>query len=445
MKLNPWQWLLLVLGLVTFGGCSSGPAPSPPTTTPVELTRLVQVNQIEILKLATEPPQIRVIVHGQLPNPCVKIDNVTVEQNGSQYAATLVTSRLANDSCPETPVDFEKTFLLDGAGLGPGTYGVTVNGVSETFEISGASASPAAPTVGAATTPSPAPEVSPTPVPSLVQGATAREEGCTDKAGFFGDVTVPDNTIFAPEETFVKTWRFRNEGTCTWAGYSLVFAGGDLMGASESTPIATVNPNDIFEVSLQLKAPAKSGVYQSNWWFQNAEGKRFGLNAHGKDLFWVKIVVHPPVAAGGESGKQPDCAYQTNADYESAVLQLINDARTAQGLNTLRSESRLKAAALEHSLDMACNNYVDHYSSDGRTYQTRVSDQGYRYSAVTENIYAGNPAFGGNPDGAFAWWMNSQIHRTAILNPKYTDIGIAYIFNATSQYGGYYTVVFARP
>ncbi len=260
------------------------------------------------------------------------------------------------------------------------------------------------------------------------------------------DVTVPDNTIFAPDETFVKTWRFRNEGTCTWTGYTLVFAGGDQMGGSDSTPVTTVNPGDTFDVSISLKAPTRSGVYQANWWFQNAKGDRFGVNTHGKDLFWVKIVVSPPTSSSSNEATTPaNCAYQTNADYESQVLNLINQARTSEGLSTLKPESRLKAAALEHSLDMACNDFVEHYGSDGQTYQTRVSNQGYRYSTVTENIYAGNPAFGGDPNGAFNWWMNSQIHRAAILNSKYTNIGITYIFNAVSQYGGYYTVVFARP
>ena len=41
--------------------------------------------------------------------------------------------------------------------------------------------------------------------------------------------------------------------------------------------------------------------------------------------------------------------------------------------------------------------------------------------------------------------MNSQIHRDNILDPNVSQIGIAYVFNAASTYGGYYTLVFASP
>jgi uncharacterized protein YkwD len=450
MKLKRLGWLLFfAAGLWGIGGCAGPAAVATATATVGVSADAIQVDRVEILQLATEPPQVRAVVSGELPNPCVQVDNVSLQQNGNQFVGTLVTSRLGNGACPATPVSFEKVVPLEGMALQAGSnYTLTVNGVSTSFEIAGGD-STGAPAEATPTVVALSAEASATPTPVQMQTPAQEaptQQGCVDKAGFFGDVTIPDNTIFAPDETFVKTWRFRNEGTCTWTGYTLVFAGGDQMGGSGSTPIATVNPGDTFDVSISLEAPTRSGVYQGNWWFQNAKGERFGVNTHGKDLFWVKIVVSPPTSgSSNEATTLANCAYQTNADYESQVMNLINQARTSEGLSTLKPESRLKAAASEHSLDMACNDFVEHYGSDGQTYQTRVSNQGYRYSTVTENIYAGDPAFGGDPNGAFNWWMNSQIHRAAILNSKYTNIGIAYVFNAASQYGGYYTVVFARP
>jgi uncharacterized protein YkwD len=41
--------------------------------------------------------------------------------------------------------------------------------------------------------------------------------------------------------------------------------------------------------------------------------------------------------------------------------------------------------------------------------------------------------------------MNSQVHRDKILNPQSTGIGVGYVADPQSQYGGYYTVVFTRP
>ena len=39
--------------------------------------------------------------------------------------------------------------------------------------------------------------------------------GCTLNASWVADVTVPDNTEFAPSTTFHKVWHVRNSGTCT--------------------------------------------------------------------------------------------------------------------------------------------------------------------------------------------------------------------------------------
>ena len=37
-----------------------------------------------------------------------------------------------------------------------------------------------------------------------------------DWVTFLKDVTVPDGTEFTQGETFTKTWRLKNRGTCTW-------------------------------------------------------------------------------------------------------------------------------------------------------------------------------------------------------------------------------------
>ncbi len=41
--------------------------------------------------------------------------------------------------------------------------------------------------------------------------------------------------------------------------------------------------------------------------------------------------------------------------------------------------------------------------------------------------------------------MNSAPHRANLLNTNYVDIGIGYVYLASSPYGGYFTAVFARP
>ena len=60
---------------------------------------------------------------------------------------------------------------------------------------------------------------------------------CKVQAVLLEDVTIPDDTRMAPGESFTKTWRFKNSGTCHWTGYTINFLTGDRMGAPASAPI----------------------------------------------------------------------------------------------------------------------------------------------------------------------------------------------------------------
>lgn len=107
-------------------------------------------------------------------------------------------------------------------------------------------------------------------------------------------------------------------------------------------------------------------------------------------------------------------------------------------------QSQLRAAARVHSTDMACNSFVSHTGSDGSRPADRVLAQGYSFSWIGENIFATSNTSNA-PLQAITWWMNSAPHRNNILSPNYTEIGLGYIYNANSAYGGYFTAVFARP
>jgi uncharacterized protein YkwD len=287
-------------------------------------------------------------------------------------------------------------------------------------------------------------------------------------------VTIPDGMVIKMGETFTKTWRVRNEGTCSWSGYELVYAGGEAMNGPMSNPMPEILPNKYGNVSVELTAPARGGGATGYWLFKNTAGETFGVGAESNGLLWVQInVAYPlpseatpaagvitPVPSGAAQGSaapsstpaastqtsQAGCAYTQNSDYESQILNLINTARAQNGLGLLTLDSRLNAAALEHSLDMACNAIVSHTGSDGSNWYERVGRQGFaNYNSARENIYVGSPAFGGDAQGAFTWWMNSEIHRKTLMNPDQKLIGISYVYSDASAYGGNYTTLFARP
>jgi uncharacterized protein YkwD len=279
---------------------------------------------------------------------------------------------------------------------------------------------------------------------------------CVDEAAFYADVTIPDGTRLAAGTSFRKIWQIRNTGSCTWSeGYSLVFASGDIMSAPLINPVPEVAPGEIVDITLDLVAPARGGEQTGNWEFQNSQGQRFGVGSGGSGYIWVQIQVEWSTAAGSQSSDVPsnapfgssgDCPVSQNTDFEYQILSLINTARLEQGLSPLILNTLLSNAALAHSLDMACHGFVDHTGSDGSTWYERIAIQGYaNANSARENIYVGDPALGGTPEGTFSWWMNSQVHRDNILNSEVTEIGIGYVYNQGSAYGGYFTVVFARP
>jgi len=287
--------------------------------------------------------------------------------------------------------------------------------------------------------------------------ASALPAECQEKAAFYGDVTIPDDTFFRQGETFIKTWRFRNEGTCTWTpDYKVVFYGGEIMDAALSNPFpTTVLPGEQVDISLNMKAPTRGGPFQSVWGFEDPNGVRFGTGSAGKDLFWLAINVRfldqndqPQPDPGSQPPPPPPtgCSAQADTGVAATVFSLINQTRSSNGLDPLSLNNSLSAAARVHSTDMACNNFISHSGTDGSNWADRISAQGYQFSTYPlENIYVGDPQFGGDAQGTVTWWMNSQVHRENILNDRVTETGVGYVYNPDSEYGGYYTMVFAQP
>jgi len=100
------------------------------------------------------------------------------------------------------------------------------------------------------------------------------------------DVTIPDDTPMAPGQEFVKTWRIKNTGTCTWGeGYRLVFSYGERMNGQFVPLTAPVLSGEEVEISVNFKAPTGIGAYTSAWQMVNPNGVTFG-----KAIF-VKIIV----------------------------------------------------------------------------------------------------------------------------------------------------------
>jgi len=114
-----------------------------------------------------------------------------------------------------------------------------------------------------------------------------------DAAAFVTDVTYPDGTIIGRGNTFTKTWRIKNTGTCTWTtAYDLVFVNGEKFGAKNAVALpANIGPGNSVDVSIQLTAPKQDGHYRGYWMLRNASDIQFGFGATGESTIYVDVNV----------------------------------------------------------------------------------------------------------------------------------------------------------
>jgi len=133
--------------------------------------------------------------------------------------------------------------------------------------------------------------VTATPNPPT-QTATTKPVLC-NIASFISDVTIPDGTEVNPGQSFVKTWRVKNVGSCTWTtAYALVFVSGNAMnGPSVLALPVSVAPGQVIDLSVNLKASDTSGSYTGYWMLRNQNNALFGVGNDGMTNLWVKIKV----------------------------------------------------------------------------------------------------------------------------------------------------------
>ncbi len=122
------------------------------------------------------------------------------------------------------------------------------------------------------------------------------EPTCVYRATFLGDVSVPDNQPIAPNTSFNKIWRVRNDSTCAWGpGYALhalVFVGGTSMNPQTRWELPyVVQPGQTFELSVPLVSPSLPGTYRAAWRFKADTGELFGVGPNGQAALYVQIVV----------------------------------------------------------------------------------------------------------------------------------------------------------
>lgn len=166
------------------------------------------------------------------------------------------------------------------------------------------------------------------------------------------------------------------------------------------------------------------------------EFNELGVSAK-RDHLWLVLAVERAVP--GDVG-----------NVSARVLSLVNDARSrprrcgAQSFPSARPltlNPQLGRAALLHSQEMAEHSAMTHEGRDGSTPSERVTRTGYRWSAVGENVAAGQRT----ADEVVAAWLSSAGHCENIMNGQYREMGIASAVNTKDRYGVYWSMSLASP
>jgi uncharacterized protein YkwD len=116
-------------------------------------------------------------------------------------------------------------------------------------------------------------------------------------------------------------------------------------------------------------------------------------------------------------------------DLERAIFQYTNEVRRKNGVAPLTWENCLQDVGRAHSTDMLARHYFSHNSPEGSTPDQRIR-AGCRLNNITwtgENIWMGTNQRGDTRQLArhiVDNWMSSPGHRSNLLMPQFTDIGI---------------------
>ena len=147
----------------------------------------------------------------------------------------------------------------------------------------------------------------PTPqsVSSYSSSSYSMAYGCYN-ATYVSDVTIPDGTVLAPGEEFVKTWKFQNTGSCDWTeNFWIMYSNGEDMDGEDTEIGEEVTAGDTASVSVSLVAPDDEGTYTGYWQLSTEVGTIFGQRVY------VLIVVSDDAATSTPTGTATEATSET--------------------------------------------------------------------------------------------------------------------------------------
>jgi len=103
-----------------------------------------------------------------------------------------------------------------------------------------------------------------------------------------------------------------------------------------------------------------------------------------------------------------------------ALFDLMNAARSQEGLEPLEWDASLEEVAYARARNLVEHGYFDHYAPDGESAFSELSARGIRYRLAGENLARNNYIETKTVGAAFDGLMNSPGHRANILETRFT-------------------------
>jgi uncharacterized protein YkwD len=138
-----------------------------------------------------------------------------------------------------------------------------------------------------------------------------------------------------------------------------------------------------------------------------------------------------------QTGRGTTVAEYCLGPTEIALVNAINQYRSANGIGPLRADQELGAAAQHHSVDMATTFTFSHTLSDGTTWVDNIIAHGYTTYGRAEILAWGYQSV----DAVLAAWKASPTHNAAMLGSNYGAAGLSLVTTSDTQ-RFYWTVTF---
>jgi len=96
---------------------------------------LATVTEKSVRVIATDPPQVELVVSGYMANPCIELETAVTRKGDKFYAVFGETPLQTLVACAQVIEPFTSTLALDVQDLASGAYTVQVNGQEISFSF----------------------------------------------------------------------------------------------------------------------------------------------------------------------------------------------------------------------------------------------------------------------------------------------------------------------